>query len=266
MKKDFLRPVDVKLERAKVQIDEIFLLVEKSVADNRIKFSCNEFENKLGYYLYVGDYTEDNFFEELSVRVGEFIHNLRSILDNLVYALARVHNDPPKNPRKLSFPICENREIFDRSTIDILEQIPLPARETILSAQPFMFGNLPGFKSESYVLSIITYLNNADKHRIPASFIAVFDELYINGKIYFDEDDYVEINETQKFKIQLPVTPKLKFFEFHTEDFIYQIDLEFKLSYNIAIEVFDEILHIDYLKNLLRSTEILVRHFRNNFE
>jgi hypothetical protein len=94
----------------------------------------------------------------------------------------------------------------------------------------------------------------------------VFDELQINGKIYFDENDYIEIKENRKFEIQLPVSPNLKFFEFHTEEPIYEIDLQFKLIYNIAIEVFAEILHIDYLKNLLKSTEILVRHFRNNFE
>ncbi|WPR70937.1 hypothetical protein SLW70_13495 [Flavobacterium sp. NG2] len=249
-----------------MQIDEMFLFLEESVKDNRIKFSCNEFENKLGYFLYVGDYSEDNFLEELSVRLGEYIHNLRSILDNLVYALARMHNDPPIAPRKLCFPIYEKRENFDRSTIDILRQIPLQARETILSLQPFMFNEVPGFKSESYILSIITYLNNADKHRSPSSLVAIFDELNIVGKIYFDENDYITINENRKFEIQLAVTPNLKFFEFHTENHIHEIDLQFKLTYNIAIEVFEEILHIDYLKNLLTSTEILVNRFRKHFE
>lgn len=265
-KSSFLRPIDIKLNRAKDQIDEIFSMIKKSVEQNRLKFSCIEFENKQGYYLFVGDYSSDDFLDELSVKVGEYIHNLRSILDNLVFALARVHNDPPINPKKLSFPIYDNKDVFNRKTSDISKQIPFKAWETILSVQPFMFNNLNGFKSNSYVLSIITYLNNADKHRAPASFISVFDELSIEGKIYFDKEDYIDINENLKFKNQIAVIPGLKFFEFRTEDTIYDIDLKFKLSYNIAVEIEDEILHIDYLKNLFKSTKILIKHFRQYFD
>ncbi|MEN9908153.1 MAG: hypothetical protein RLZZ540_1302 [Bacteroidota bacterium] len=128
-----------------------------------------------------------------------------------------------------------------------------------------MFSHVEGFKTESFVLSIISHLNNVDKHRIPISPIAIFDELGINGRIYFQDNDYIEINENRKFEIQLPVSPNLKFFEFRTEDQIEDIELQFKLRYQIAVEVFDEILHIDYLKNLLKSTEILVKHFRVHF-
>lgn len=264
-KKEFLRPVEVKLNRAKIQVNEIFSFLETSVQENKIKFSCREFENKFGYYLYVGDYTNENFLEEVGILIGEYLHNLRSVLDNLIYALARIQKDPPANPVKLSFPIYKDQNIFNKSTTEIFNQIPIAARETIISVQPFMFNHIEGFKSESFVLSIISNLNNIDKHRIPISPIAIFEELKINGRIFIQDKDYFEINDNHKFETQLPISPNLKFYEFRTEEQIEDIDLEFKLSYQIAIEVFDEILHIDYLKNLLKSTEILVKHFRVHF-
>lgn len=125
--------------------------------------------------------------------IGDFIHNLRSALDHIVFACSK-----PKDRKTASFPIevhdiwdkcpaCgnfihgddERRENFRRA----IKGLGAHATAVVLGAQPYQ-SDTPA----THVLGVLSRLENADKHRkivatgtnLRGGILSVF----IRGKIY----------------------------------------------------------------------------------
>ncbi|MEZ4837916.1 hypothetical protein [Flavobacterium sp.] len=267
MNPDLFKPVFLKLNRAQTQVNDIYSILRNSWDENKIKFSTNISEDKLGYEVYTNDFSYDNFLEDLGIKIGEVAHNLRSALDNLVFATARTICDPPLKPKKLYFPIFEDEKDFYVKTKDVFSQIPVSVKELIINVQPFtQKKNNPNFKNELYVLSILHWLNNTDKHQTPKVLIAILEEIDMEGNLEFDNANWEHFfNEKEDFCKFLPVLPNSKVFEFRTTEIVTKMNMHFKLKVEILLEVFEgrmkpdilqmmqrEILHItiEYLKNL----------------
>ena len=96
-----------------------------------------------------------------AVIVGDIAHDLRSALDNAVYAIALTHSRtvlPPDNGR-LAFPIADTEADWKRDKGRI-RTLPEDARTLISDAQPCHGGDA--------LLSLLGHLNDMDKHRLPA--------------------------------------------------------------------------------------------------
>lgn len=94
---------------------------------------------------------------------GDCIHNLRSALDYLVYAIA-VHEsgrNPPPNHRVLQFPITDSAVGFSKQLWRI-QSLSLTVRTIIESVQPY---NRP-HRVLPPLLGIVRDLDDADKHRL----------------------------------------------------------------------------------------------------
>jgi hypothetical protein len=96
---------------------------------------------------------------ELSIRVGEFIYNLRSALDHLVFALA--WHDSGKKPtgsheRKLQFPIEDREKSFDARRNTLLKGVSDSNVALIERYQPYKRCDWMG---------VLRDLSNTDKHR-----------------------------------------------------------------------------------------------------
>ena len=77
---------------------------------------------------------------EMSLVLGDAVHNLRSALDAVVWELANLDQEnPPKNPREVTFPICLTEAQWDRKVREALETVPPVALDRLRSVQPFMF-------------------------------------------------------------------------------------------------------------------------------
>jgi hypothetical protein len=102
----------------------------------------------------------------LGVLMGEFVHNLRSTLDQLVWSLALTQVANPH--RRHQFPICstsptswEPPTTWERIAADRLRSVPTDAVERIWRAQP-----CNGERPELNALTIVHALSNEDKHRV----------------------------------------------------------------------------------------------------
>jgi hypothetical protein len=96
---------------------------------------------------------------EWSVSLGQIVHNLRSALDNAVYALALVHKG--RSVSQSSFPIFTEASKYPTKGAPKVKALPEDARLLIESLQPF--------RSDSHVsnaLRSVNALSNQDKHRI----------------------------------------------------------------------------------------------------
>jgi hypothetical protein len=94
---------------------------------------------------------------------GDCIHNLRSVLDNLVYAVAVRESrvSPPPKARTLQFPIAESSQIFAKQNWRIAS-LSSKVQARIEGAQPY---NRPHPELPP-LLGILSEFDDFDKHRL----------------------------------------------------------------------------------------------------
>lgn len=126
-----------------------------------------------------------------SLIAGDCVHNLRSALDNLVYALAirDSGNDPPPSADRLQFPIADDNGAFVKQGFRIA---PLSdaTQARIERAQPY---NRP-HQELPPLLSLLRDFNNLDKHRLLNVVIANVQQGHIRLE-YPGEDAYIPFVE-----------------------------------------------------------------------
>lgn len=95
--------------------------------------------------------------------LGDAIHNLRSALDHLVYAIS-VHElkaDPPPNEGRSAFIINDTPNDF-KSKYWHIEDLSLPVRKAIESVQPYNRKHA----TSPPLLAVLRDFDDADKHRL----------------------------------------------------------------------------------------------------
>ncbi len=90
---------------------------------------------------------------EISLITGDVVHNARSVLDHLAYALARKPN------RSTSFPICKSPKSPGDAPITIAGGITKQVETIIELVQPYHGGN-------NKLLAILNDLDIMDKHKL----------------------------------------------------------------------------------------------------
>jgi hypothetical protein len=105
--------------------------------------------------------------EHWPLQVGDIVHNLRSTLDNLTYALAVKHSGIPNDQdvRKIQFPICTIHGAFHGKKGERQRRLSLlspAAQAAIEKLQPY---NTPMKPDQTHTLLVLNELANIDKHR-----------------------------------------------------------------------------------------------------
>lgn len=96
--------------------------------------------------------------EEMALRLGDALHNFRSALDALTWALCHLDNKKPSNPRSIYFP-CVTDERKWTATARTLSSMPSEFLDRIRQVQPFAMGGAGN------ALRLLVELSNQDKHR-----------------------------------------------------------------------------------------------------
>jgi hypothetical protein len=99
--------------------------------------------------------------------VGDFLHNLRSALDNLAYELALAHKKGRMSKsiaNDSGFPIFKTSGGFNEHGKPMIRGIHPDAKEIVERLQPYNRGNVPITTSSLWWLR---ELSNSDKHRLP---------------------------------------------------------------------------------------------------
>lgn len=191
--KQFNKHVELKLNRAESQARALAKSVSDWVASEPLIFESELREGRLGCRLTLTGFREQPPFEEWGLAFGECIHNLRSALDNLAYALARLKLDPPQRPNRISFPIFENEAEFIKRGRKDIGQLPEAAASLIERLQPFHRDGSPEKGTvDQDLLSRLSWFNNVDKHRVPSVAAIAPQVLKHNVEIkYYSEEDAI---------------------------------------------------------------------------
>jgi hypothetical protein len=157
-----LSSVFAKIARSKENFDEVGIRAAARLKSGDFKVSM-ELNPDATEHVWRFHAPKGTDFKDVSVCVGDCIHNLRSALDHLVYAIA-VHEsakNPPPDENILAFPITTKPGDFKRAK-NRIRTLSIGAQKAIEKVQPY---NRVQNGSPS-ALSLLGRLDDVDKHRL----------------------------------------------------------------------------------------------------
>ena len=159
MSHELLQGAWAKLERAEIQFTKI-----KQKTISGLDLGQNPIQRKVddqtGRIVWVWADGNQKHWIDLSLDIGELLHNLRSSLDYVVWAFARTITPIPF--RRTAFPLLDHDTNWRSTTRNELRDVPRFGVDFIERFQPFQFRN----RSFNRHLQIINKLNNTDKHAL----------------------------------------------------------------------------------------------------
>jgi hypothetical protein len=113
-----------------------------------------------GVHLYRG--TAPVIPPRISILAGELMRDMRSILDNMIWQLARADSDTP--PKTTAFPVFAKKKLYERDEARFIGGIKDPdIHDVCKSIQPYHAGDA----AADHALWVLHRLANDDKHKEP---------------------------------------------------------------------------------------------------
>ncbi len=212
------RSVELKLSRAGQQAQALSASISSWGTQNPINADCTLLENRLGFRLILKEFQTPPPLDEWSLWLGECVHNLRSALDNLAFALARLRQDPPQRPNQIAFPIYEDRSKFQDRGCQNIDQLPRAAADLIEKLQPFQRDGSPTLGTpDRDALVLLQALNNTDKHRVPTLVLIAPSEITHEVGVTFYSDQDASVNVPPDTTVWAgPLSPGVVLLEWRT--------------------------------------------------
>ena len=239
------------------------------VARNPITADCRLREGWLGFQLVQKDFCEPAPLDDWGLAFGECVHNLRSTLDNLAYALARLRCDPPKQPNQIAFPIFQDQAGFEKRGRRNIDQLPDEAASLIERIQPFQRdGSLPVGSPDRNALVLLQWLSNTDKHRVPSVVLIAPTNIAheVSGVFHSDEDASVNVPPDTTVWAG-PLAPGAVLLEWRANRPIASVSGRFEGKAIVAIQTLHEpAAIIPTLGALQQYTTLVVSQFHRFFQ
>jgi hypothetical protein len=235
----FLVPIMAKLKRSIRQIENINN--DLALANDSFKItSFSEIDaDGLGYKVKIKDY-QGLPIEDISMQVGECAHNLRSALDNMAYALARLKIDPPIAPWQIAFPIFSDKKEFDAKWPKAkFEKFFAPeVISSIINIQPYNRQGGAEGSPKFDPLYLLSNLNNADKHRLPNLVVLAQQKIDFKGSVHYrSEQDNYNDGSPDIVISGGPLVPGLTLLKAKTKHPIVKIDGVFNIAGKVMLEL-----------------------------
>ncbi|MEF3404477.1 hypothetical protein [Agromyces sp. CCNWLW203] len=122
---------------------------------------------------------------EWSLDLGDALHNLRSSFDAVAWGMATFDDASPTNPRKVTFPVCEDEKQWKEAVKAWVGEIHPEFQQRLRIMQPFTY--VPA--GSVSVLSMLHDLDIQDKHRDILTVSADLHEINLGGTFEYDDHD-----------------------------------------------------------------------------
>lgn len=191
----FPRSVELKLARASEQVRFLNEAISSWVVANPLVAKCELRESRLGFRVTQQEFLQPAPLDYWGLLAGECVHNLRSALDNLAFALARLNRDPPERPKGIAFPIYTEKGSFEMSGRKVIDQLPQAAAELVEKLQPFQRdGSTDLGTPNNDALVLLQWLSNNDKHQVPSVVLLAPTEISHNFSAAFQSEEDAAAN------------------------------------------------------------------------
>lgn len=218
-------------------------------AQHGIDAVCELRDARLGYRIIQTGDTASFPFVEWGLAVGEYIHNVRSALDNLAFALARLKMDPPTRPNAVTFPIYRDKDAFQKNGRRNIDQMPEAVTALIERIQPFQRDGGPteGIAENDPLLQL-QWLSNTDKHRVPAVVLIAPQTLSHNHQIEFRSEEEAVANAPPDVTLwNGALAPGVVLFEMRTRHPLVSVKGTTEVHGHVAIETSTTLMPADLL-------------------
>lgn len=266
--KDFVRSVQLKLARAGMQANELAISMSIWASENPIGARCELRESRLGCRLILEGFMNPPMVDDWGLLLGECTHNLRSALDNLAFALARLRCDPPERPSKIAFPIFDTKREFEKRGRANVDQLPDQAITLIELIQPFQRNSSADKDSPDLdALVHLQRLNNTDKHRVPPVVLIAPTNVAHSVQVEFDSEEDAAANTPPDTTLWVgPLEPGVVLLEYKTNRPIASVKGRFDGQAVVAIQTPKGYERADtYVQGITRYTGLVVEQFRPFF-
>lgn len=266
---DLFRSVDLKLARADKQAKSPESCIGVWTSENSMRTKCILRDGRLGFRLVFEGFATPPAVDDWGLLLGECIHNLRSSLDNLAFALARLRRDPPERPNRIAFPIFENGQEFQANGLRTLDQLPGNAAELIERIQPFQRDGSSGIGTPDLdALLHLHQLNNADKHRVPPIALVAPTDIAHSIKVEFESDEDAAANVPPDTTVGVdPLKAGVLLLEYRTTRPVASVNGNFAGSAVVAVQTSTGFAPLGpHLLGINHYTRLVVDQFRHFFE
>jgi len=189
------RSVELKLARASEQVSLLSTAVTAWVVANPLIATCELRDSRLGFRVTQQEFLQPAPLEHWGLQAGECVHNLRSALDNLSFALASLNRDPPERPRAIAFPIYTEKSLFEKNGRKNIDQLPQSAAELVERLQPFQRDGSPDHGTpDKDALVLLQWLSNNDKHQVPSVVLIAPTEISHSFSAVFQSEEEAAAN------------------------------------------------------------------------
>lgn len=232
-----LEPIDAKVMRADRHGRELAESIAAWTVSSEVRHRGEYSDERRRFRIIVEDFNPAPDFTQWGLLVGDCAHNLRSALDNLAFALARLERDPPRDPRGVTFPIYVDEDAFDREGRSRIKQLPPAAANIITALQPFQPETpIAGVVRAADLLLALHRLNNADKHQIPRIVLLAPTEIAFNVTVAFFTDEAAAANVPPDMTIWAdPVGPGVVLLEQRAKDPIKEVTLNLSGTWQVSL-------------------------------
>lgn len=266
---ELMRSVEIKLKRASFQVQSLASSVSDWVARNPITAECKLRDERLGYRLILNDFNEPIPLDEWGLAFGECVHNLRSALDNLAFALARLRTDPPEKPNLIAFPIFQDKHEFEKNGRRSINQLQDAAAALIEKLQPFQRdGSSVLGTPDRDALVLLQWFSNADKHRAPSIALLAPTNIGFEGGVEFLSDVDASANVPPDATVWAgPLSPGIVLIEYRTKHPVASVNGKVECKAIVAIKGIHELAPmVDTLHALNQYTALVVSQFQPFFQ
>jgi hypothetical protein len=155
-----LRSFQAKVIWAHQHMDALRLAIGRFGSSNPCVI-VHDFERKRLKHTWRVSGKPDTPPQELSLRLGDVLYNLRGVLDHLAWDLVLANKRKPHD--RTGFPICEKPESFASNGVQkAIAGMAKSVRTKIEELQPY---NGSGTHCPNYHLGLLNSLGNVEKHR-----------------------------------------------------------------------------------------------------
>jgi len=187
---DLAHQLSVRIQRAASHTQALANEIDAWTASDPIKLTPHIASDRLSWELRVS--VKPPALVEWSTHFDDAVHNLRAVLDNLVWGIAVLDGVTPRQPTKIQFPIVKERTKW-KDEVERIAELPEPVRLAIESIQPFQRTGLDGTPEQDALL-LLNRLSNHEKHRLAIQPSLTPDELAHSFGVEFRTDEEAEMN------------------------------------------------------------------------
>lgn len=167
----YLQQNRLRLRRAQLHMDNFYRQVDRFINSVPYEMVAEEDSDGVNQFIRIKAKIRKELPLRLSIVAGDCIHNLRTILDNIIWQLGDLNGLPKGRLDKIGFPLRMSPDEFSKE-LESLKGLPQSVIDLIESLQPYQPYNGRD-DPKLHPLYILNRLWNEDKHRSPVLVITL---------------------------------------------------------------------------------------------